>query len=92
METKLLSELINLRTIGIERFIYKPYSIDSAMRVFKIIGEKKFGQFDIDSDNEWVIKNLIKWAHGDEMDCLDAQTKKVISGDTSKGIYIAGPT
>ena len=78
---------------NIERLVYTPYQMEIALKYFKIIGERKIGkEFIINKNNSFVIENLIRWAHGDKMECLDPKTKEVISGDTTKGIYIAGPT
>lgn len=78
---------------NIERLPYMPYSIEIALKYFKIIGERIIGkEFIINESNEFIIKNLIRWAHGDKMECLHPITKEVIEGDLTKGIYIAGPT
>ena len=78
---------------NIERLVYTPYQMEIALKYFKIIGERKIGkEFIINKNNSFLIENLIRWAHGDKMECLDPKMKEVISGDTTKGIYIAGPT
>ena len=78
---------------NIERLSYMPYKMDIALKYFKILGERNIGkEFIINNDNSFVIENLIKWAHGDKIECLHPITKEVIEGDLTKGIYIAGPT
>ena len=73
------------------RYSYLPYQIHTAMEIFKKIGQKRGKDYIIDSNNKFVIENLIKWAHNDEtMVCLDPMTRGVIKADTTKGIYIAG--
>lgn len=78
---------------NIERLAYLPYSMEIALNYFKILGERQIGKdFIINKSNEFVIQNLIRWAHGDKMECLHPETKTIIEGDLTKGIYIAGPT
>ena len=87
-----IDDIVNEKA-PLQRLVYSPYQMDIALKYFKIIGEKKIGkEFIINKDNSFVIENLIKWAHGDKMECLDPKTKEVITGDATKGIYIAGPT
>lgn len=78
---------------NIERLSYMPYSMEIALNYFKILGERIIGkEFIINESNEFIIKNLIRWAQGDKMECLHPKTKEVIEGDLTKGIYLAGPT
>lgn len=78
---------------NIERLAYLPYSMEIAINYFRILGERQIGKdFIINKSNEFVIQNLIRWAHGDKMECLHPETKAIIEGDLTKGIYIAGPT
>ena len=75
------------------RLIYMPYKMDISLQVFKRLGENLFGKYDIDPNNEFVIKNIVRWAHGDgEMQSMNPETRKIESGVLTKGIYIAGPT
>ena len=72
------------------RYSYLPYQMNAAMEIFKKIGQKRGKNYIIDSNNKFVIENLIKWAHNDEtMVCLDPTTREVVKADTTKGIYIA---
>lgn len=75
----------------IQRYSYLPYDITIAVEIFKNLGEKRAKSYIIDSSNKFIIENLIKWAHNDQtMQCIDPENGKVITADTTKGIYIAG--
>lgn len=78
----------------IVRYSYEPYKMNIALDYFKRFGENILGKtFEIDGENEFVIKNLIRWAHGDnEFQAIDPKHRKVVYGDITKGIYIAGGT
>lgn len=81
-------------TPDIVRYAYRPYKMDHALSVFKKLGEQKINkEFVIDRENEWVIKNIIRWAHGDQsIQAVDPETRTVINGDLTKGIYLSGGT
>jgi len=77
----------------IQRFAYLPYSMERALQVVEAIGKERNPKFVIDQENKFVYENLIRWVHGDnEFKCLDPETKSVIPGRLSSGIYIAGNT
>ena len=67
--------------------------LSDAMQLFiKIASSRTRRGFIIDKDNIFVIENLIKWALADNTTlALDPITRKQISGNLTKGIYIAGP-
>lgn len=78
----------------IKRIPILPYKMEIALQVFKALGSKHIGkEFIINEKNQWVIKNLIRWAHADpEMEAMDPKKREVIPGNLTKGIYLAGPT
>lgn len=95
MEAISIQQILEAKTSpDIVRFVYKPYDMDIALSVFRKLGEQITGRtFDIDEENEWVIKNVIRWAHGDsDIHAVDPESRKLIRGDIAKGIYISGGT
>jgi len=75
------------------RFQYAPYEIDYALRFVESIGKERNPKFSIDEENRFLYENMIRWIHGDQgFMCINPSTKKVIPGDLSTGIYVAGNT
>ena len=88
-------EKINQRGLfqSIKRYSYLPYDMDIALQVVDAIGKKRNPKFRIDDENKFTYQNLIRWVHGDqEMKCLNADTREVIPGCLTSGIFIAGNT
>lgn len=79
---------------GIERLAYLPVDMEFAMSVIDVIGKYRNPKFCIDDENRFTYENMVRWVHGDpEMKCVSPDdSKKVIPGDITKGIYIAGNT
>jgi len=95
MEAISIQQILETKTCpDIVRFVYKPYDMNIAMSVFKRIGESIIGRnFEIDEENEWVVRNVIRWAHGDsDMRSVDPESRSIVAGDTTKGIYLSGGT
>lgn len=77
----------------IKRFSYLPYDINIALQVVEAIGKERNPKFVIDEENRFVYENMIRWIHGDpEFKALDPETKNVIPGRLTAGIYIGGNT
>ena len=88
-------EKINQRGLfqSIKRYSYLPYDMDIALQVVDAIGKKRNPKFRIDDENRFTYENLIRWIHGDqEMKCLNPDTREVIPGCLTSGIFIAGNT
>ena len=78
---------------SIERFTYKPYDMDYALKVVNGLGRSRTPKFKIDEENRFTYENLIRWVHGDsEMLCLNPETREPMKGRLNAGIYIAGNT
>lgn len=89
---RILEELRGELTPAITRHFYK-FNIDFALQVIEAMGKRRNASFVIDKDNKFVYENLIRWVHGDsEMKSLHPETRKIIPGELTKGIYIAGNT
>jgi DNA replication protein DnaC len=79
----------------IKRIRYEPYKMELSLKVWKQIGESLYGKYDIDKENEFVIKNIIRWIHGasdEAFTCHHPESKEIIPADYKKGFYIAGNT
>lgn len=82
-----------LRPIGVRREKFKPYDFNAATADFVRAGRSLGGEFVIDKQNEFVLHNLIRWAHADpDFKCLDPVSRTPVTGKLGKGIYISGPT
>ena len=78
---------------GVGRFQYLPLDMELALELVEGIGKDRNPKFRIDDENRFTYENLIRWVHGDtKMQCLDPDTKEIISGRLNAGIYIAGNT
>lgn len=85
--------LLQMRSPRIVRFRYMPYKMEIAKSAVVRLWRLHTPKFAIDADNEFAYENLIKWIHGDNsMKAIDPQTRKIINGDLTKGIYLAGNT
>ena len=94
MEAITIDELLKSDfNADILRSDFRPYNMDAAREIFVKIGKKKGIDYKIDSENEFVIENIIRWVFCDtEIKCLDPESKEEITADLTKGIYIAGNT
>ena len=64
----------------------------NSLSEFKTIGDDFVADYIFDSDNKFVVENLIKWLFNEEFVALDPDnTKKQKTGKMDKGVYIAGP-
>ena len=78
---------------AITRQQYLPYDMNIALQVVDAIGKDRNAKFQIDDENRFTYENMIRWVHGDpEMKCLDPETKKIIPGRLTAGIFIGGKT
>lgn len=70
-----------------------PYDMETVLSIVDFIGKKRDAKFVLDESNIFLYTNLIKWVYGDpSVQCLDPETKQVIPGRLTAGIYIAGNT
>lgn len=70
-----------------------PYEMERSIHIVTQIGKHKNPKFIIDSENEFVYKNLIRWMHNDsEFKSICPESKKIINGNLKSGIYLAGST
>ena len=78
---------------GVKRYFYKGYNLEYALQVVEAIGKSRNPKFVIDNENRFTYENLVRWVFGDtEMKCLDPETREVVPGRLTAGIYIAGNT
>ena len=95
MEPITIGDIIQKRNhyADIQRIANMPYKMDIAMQVFTALGSREINaDFKISHQNEWVIQNIIKWAHSDPtIEALNPTTRIKEPGDITKGLYIAGP-
>ncbi|MDR2084365.1 MAG: hypothetical protein LBP67_05160 [Bacteroidales bacterium] len=72
----------------------KHYDIDvnQLVELATVIGTQMFPEkFVIDDQNRFAYENALKWLAGQEFQCLDFDNeKKIIKGNTCKGLYLAG--
>lgn len=78
---------------GVERSTTLAEFEEDDMRKFLMgIGERFVRGFELDASNKDVYENVRKWADARPFTCMHPLTKKTIMGDTTKGLYICGPT
>ena len=89
----ILARIGELQNEGILRW-KRDITVDDALDIVMAIGKKNYTEdFVIDSANEYVYRNVIKWIHGDSsMQAVNPITRKPESGRLKAGIYIAGGT
>lgn len=77
---------------SMKRFRYN-VNLTTAGSYMQQIGKALTKDFVIDNDNKFVFLNILKWLVGDETaECLNPESRQVITADLKKGLYIAGPT
>ena len=82
-----------LRPTGVRREKFRPYDFNAAASDFIRAGRSLGDGFVIDRQNEFVLHNLIRWAHADpDFKCIDPVSRRQVKGRLGKGIYISGPT
>lgn len=82
-----------LRPTGVRREKFRPYDFNAAASDFIRAGRSLGDGFVIDRQNEFVLHNLLRWAHADpDFKCIDPVSRRQVKGRLGKGIYISGPT
>lgn len=67
------------------------YDMNEELQIINAIGKNITSYFIIDSSNEFVYKNLIKYFLGDNtIKCINPVDNTLTTGDINKGIYIGG--
>lgn len=96
VNTKTLGLLLNEMkgSAAFKVLIRKPkvVDMDTFIEEIKLVGRSITPKFTIDDYNEFAYKNIALWLHGQPFLCLDPDTRKIIEGDPTKGIYVAGGT
>lgn len=82
-----------LRPSGVRREKFRPYDFNAAVGDFIRAGRSLGSEFVIDRQNEFVMHNLVRWAHADpDFKCIDPLSRRQVKGRLGRGIYISGPT
>ena len=76
-----------LRPTGVRREKFRPYDFNAAASDFIRAGRSLGDGFVIDRQNEFVLHNLIRWAHADpDLKCIDPVSRRLGKGRLGKGI------
>lgn len=68
-------------------------SVEDLMQEIEAVGKFRDPKFVIDDENRFAYTNLAKWLLGDPtMECINPETKQIVTGSLTKGIYLAGNT
>jgi len=67
-------------------------SFDAAMEAYITIARLIVPDYEIDSDNEFAIQNLVRWVISDPTMKANDKKGQLCDGDLTKGIYLQGPT
>lgn len=68
-----------------------PIDLNSELEIIKQIGLDRKKSFTLDKDNLFTYENIVKWVNGSEnFMAKDWHTGKIVQGDLTKGIFIAG--
>lgn len=75
---------------SIERTLLQ-HDDEACLRLFADYANAMYGRFDLDTDNLFVVTNMLKWAFGDtSMRCHAVDGITEVGADITKGLYVYG--